>query len=116
MKRRDITLGEMQDECKRIKGLCVDGCKFIEVCPNRCDVETRPSKWDLSDPPRFNEAQMALLRVLRKNGVQSVWNSEKYGTQFYGDHGQSINISAALGLDTNKRIENLAELLGKDKQ
>ena len=73
-----------------------------------------PKFWDFTDPPRFTEAQMALLRVLRKNGVQSVWNSEKYGTQFYGDHGQSINISAALGLDTNKRIENLAELLGKD--
>ena len=120
-KRRDITLGEMQDECKRIKGLCVDGCKFIEVCPNRCYVETRPSKWDLSDPTRFNEAQMELLKALYGIGVNKIQSGAAFdgiylytndlintaGLIYSGKIGTSIKLEDGETLD-------LAELLGKD--
>ena len=115
MKRRDITLGEMQDECKRIKGLCVDGCKFIEVCPNRCDVETRPSKWDLSDPPRFTEAQMALLKALYASGVVKIVSGATNDLLRCLD--AECNMAAGLFWDKiglPREEIDLAELLGKD--
>ena len=116
MKRRDITLGEMQDECKRVKGLCVDGCKFIDVCPNRCDVETRPSKWDLSDPPRFNEAQMALLKALYGIGVwrlkadACITSMYKFNYDYIGNF---INTLMGIRIEDGETLD-LAELLGKD--
>lgn len=119
--RRDITLGEMQDECKRVKGLCVDGCKFIDVCPNRCDVETRPSKWDLSDPPRFNEAQMEFWRGWYAIGAKFV--KRRFGTgcvdfslttkDFCTSYPSVLPNDIAIQLEEGK-VYDLAELLGKD--
>lgn len=60
MKRRDITLGEIQDECKR-KKKCQE-CDYKEVCPARSGNEEIPERWNLTDPPRFNEQQMAFWR------------------------------------------------------
>ena len=114
MKRRDITLGEMQDECKRVKGLCVDGCKFIDVCPNRCDVETRPSKWDLTDPPRFTEAQMAALKKSYDSGVLSMTRHD--GMMCYQMRDFMIALTdngIAEKLEIGETLD-LAELLGKD--
>ena len=113
MKRRDITLGELQDECNRAKGLCIGGCKFIDVCPNRCDVETRPSKWDLSDPPRFNEAQMALLKALRGLDFVSIENLGSGAFQTKSKDGKTGLFMKLLGIEDGETID-LAELLGKD--
>lgn len=119
--RRDITLGEMQDECKRVKGLCVDGCKFIDVCPNRCDVETRPSKWDLSDPPRFNEAQMAFWRGWYAVGARFVKRRIGTGCVDFSLTTKDFCVSNSCVLPNNIAIQleegkvyDLAELLGKD--
>ena len=124
--RRDITLGEMQDECKRVKGLCVDGCKFIDVCPNRCDVETRPSKWDLSDPPRFNEAAKAIAgmwfaigaRYIAKDKVNTcVCIDEPRWNNYDEEYEVDCNIWAVDGSLFNLgmiEVLPLAELLGKD--
>ena len=61
MKRRDITLGEMQDECaKRTECCSPDECKYYSVCAFTHRIA--PSKINLTDPPRFNEAQMAFWR------------------------------------------------------
>lgn len=61
MKRRDITLGEMQDECNKHKK-CQGECPFESFCTEQRTLKD-PSKWDLTDPPRFTEAQMALLKA-----------------------------------------------------
>ena len=76
----DIPGGEMQDECKRELGedfsVCEE-CKFKTVCNQ---MEKAPAFWDLSDPPRFNEAQMALLRMMMDMGAE-------YATQRGGSVG-----------------------------
>ena len=118
-KRRDITLGEMQEECKRVKGLCVDGCKFIDVCPNRCDVETRPSKWDLSDPPRFNEAQMAFWRGWYAIGARHACHMIDIDRVYMFDGSgafpkvQLLSTTVDTGLKKGETLD-LAELFGKD--
>ena len=109
--RRDITLGEMQDECKRINGVCVglafvtEDCKYKSVCPFR--MQSRKAlAWDLTDPPRFNEAQMELLKAFRKSGYLTF----KVGTIFNPLEEIIYNF---LGLRNGEKID-LAELLGKD--
>ena len=68
--RRDITLGEMQDECKR-KKTCQE-CDYKEVCPARSGNEEMPGLWNLTDPPRFNEAQMDGLRKSYDSGIRRI--------------------------------------------
>ena len=119
MKRRDITLGEMQDECRRVKGLCIDGCKFIDVCPNRRDVETRPSKWDLSDPPRFTEAQMAFWKAWYAMGFirASVLASGAFLFEALNAPDILLHNCAPLRGKLSMKIGDtldIAELLGKD--
>ena len=62
-KRRDITLGEMQDECRRFDSPLCGGnkCAYQDLC-NQMKSGCTPHAWNLTDPPRFNEAQMAFWR------------------------------------------------------
>ena len=102
-KRRDITLGEMQDECKRVFG----GCLLCRV-RNECvfNITQQPRDLDLSDPPRFNEAQMALLKVFYDRGYRKVMTGST--TDALADC-----IMLFLGVGENETLD-LAELLGKD--
>ena len=131
MKRRDITLGEMQDECKKRDGLCCrmdswESCKFFKVCPFQ--MQSRKALgWDLSDLPRFTEAQMALLRWWYERGAV------KAGLSWDNQHGDVIVFLDIKGSQTGNMQESsmtitfktesyfiatspldLAELLGKD--
>ena len=118
--RRDITLGEMQDECKERTCICrkSDGseCKYIPVCP-MCSHSV-PRNFNLTDPPRFNEDQMAFWRGWHAMGADLV-------TRFYDGHMVFSTICGDdLGtieryfdiVDIMEKGEtlDLAELLGKD--
>jgi hypothetical protein len=77
--RRDITLGEMQDECQFRDCDCTTHgggtCDYFDVCEsmhNKKDNFQSPYDWDLTDPPRFNEQQMALLKALYASGVVKI--------------------------------------------
>ena len=135
-KRRDITLGEMQDECSGRLEICapdVQGngeCKYFNVCKQmRHGVNLRksPQEWDLSDPPRFNEAQMALLRWWYERGAI------KAGLSWDNQHGDVIVFLDIKGSQVGNMQESsmaitfktesyfiasspldLTELLGKD--
>ena len=63
-KRRDITLGEMQDACVAYDCDKCDPC-FKSLCAlmtNELGEMKAPKFWNLTDPPRFTEAQMAFWR------------------------------------------------------
>ena len=116
-KRRDITLGEMQDECLKYcnggnLGYC-GKCKFMEVC---CHYEAyTPAQLDLSDLPRFNEAQMALLKALLGVGCNKIVKC--YGGEYKcsNDAREVFNPLDRL-LMQEADLLDLAELLGKDKE
>ena len=112
MKRRDITLGEMQDECKR-KKKCQE-CDYKEVCPARSGNEEMPERWNLTDPPRFTEAQMAFFRGLHGLGVKKLDKHARNGqpTAFGADG----NIFYYDFLDDVEFPLDLAELLGNEKE
>lgn len=110
--RRDITLGEMQDECNRAKWLCTE-CDIKFVCPT--NLHKAPTALDLTDPPRFTEAQMALLKVLYASGVVKI----VFGATNDLLRCLDAEFNMAAGLFWEKiglpREEiDLAELLGKD--
>ena len=115
MKRRDITLGEMQDECKRFTdGLCGGkSCAYHDLC-DQMKSGCTPHAWDLTDPPRFNEAQMALLKALLDNGIKKI--SRKDVITFDFTRNDVIGDGLFLGavkLEVGETLD-LAELLGKD--
>ena len=120
--RRDITLGEMQDECKKYwnngnLGSC-GKCQYMEVC---CHYEDyAPARLNLTDPPRFTEAQMAFwrgwyeigARRARRNGTRiylTLDNGDYFGSFEYG----CISDKVKHGLQEEEIIV-IAELLGKD--
>ena len=106
--RRDITLGEMQDECVRRsnEGKTCAGCGYSFVCPVALGKEMCPKLWFLIDPPRFNEAQMALLKVFYDRGFRKV---------ITGSTRDALVdcIREFLGIGEGVTID-LAELLGKE--
>lgn len=113
-KRRDITLGEMQDECKKHRhGECNNCTKCDPVIKKICDDLDLKSPYglDLSDPPRFNEAQMALLNGFMAIGAVSVQEVSGWFAALDKD-GKQINIARTLNLCGETL--GLAELLGKD--
>ena len=125
MKRRDITLGEIQDECKR-KKKCQE-CDYKEVCPARSGNEEIPERWNLTDPPRFTEAQMALLKAWRDAGAMAAQLTHDVAGMdsiFFYSFSKPLQIEYCMGfvknskvlvgLDFNGEILDLAELLGKD--
>ena len=115
--RRDITLGEMQDECKRRGARCiVDGeCKFHSICKsmNINGYLRNIQDWDLTDPPRFNEAQMALLRALYGLDFVSIKNLGSGAFKTTSKDGKTGMFMEQLGIGENETLD-LAELLGKD--
>ena len=115
--RRDITLGEMQDECKRVDRKC-EKCnrKISVVCGSMVNSDgyfETPKDWDLTDPPRFTEAQMALLRALRGLGFVSIENIGSGAFKTTSEDGKTGLFMKLLGLEENETLD-LAELLGKD--
>ena len=119
MKRRDITLGEMQDECKFRGDNCEtvggDRCKFFEVCATMQTIEKgclTPIMWNLTDPPRFTEAQMALLKGLYACGCVTLIQDEGI-TAAQSKDGDAMWFGKMLNLKSTETLD-LAELLGKD--
>ena len=78
--RRDITLGEMQDECKKHtqRPCACKTCPYDSWCG-----DGSPNSWNLTDPPRFTEAQMAFWKWWRKQGADYV-----YGEVFPAQHSE----------------------------
>lgn len=126
MKRRDITLGEMQDECLRIKGHCTECAPDIHaMCDGmigkRCNNSVCPIGWNLTDPPRFTEAQMAFWRCLYEVGVKYVFRAIKWICLSDDENPEyapvanlgTINISAVHDCMKLGETLDLAELLGK---
>ena len=118
--RKDITLGEMQEECLRQKGYC-DFCEVKSVCATH--LHRAPDQIDLTDPPRFNEAQMAFWRGWYEIGARNVaWSDKEHMfmiqatpdvlTRQYGRITLGVGVEL-LGLSIGNSLD-LAELLGKD--
>lgn len=113
--RRDITLGEMQDECKKYWnngdfGYC-GKCQYMSVC---CHYERYcPAQLNLTDPPRFNESQMALLKALRGLDFVSIENLGSGAFQTKSKDGKTGLFMKLLGIEDGETLD-LAELLGKD--
>ena len=122
--RRDITLGEMQDECNRNEqseqDLC-NPCKYFKVCPFA--QKTTPSNLELSNSPRFNEAQQLHFWEswygigARKANIKL--QDGAYLITFKSDEEKHIGTAtveiACMPLSASTTLD-LAELLGKDKE
>ena len=123
--KRDITLGEMQDECSFRGHNCEtiggEPCKHYAICNQiRTKSCMPPEDWDLSDPPRFNEAQMAFWRGLHAIGINFVMLADDGLLLRMAESRQADNctmiavlIEIKLGLSKGEELD-LAELLGKD--
>jgi len=110
--RRDITLGEMQDECKK-HGNCMM-CNVKHVCVHM--IEKPYTDIDLTDPPRFNEQQMALLNGLWEIGARKLTTFNVFDSAYYIIDKEEHSIGTIL-ISVFGRAESpldLAELLGKD--
>lgn len=114
--KREITLGEMQDECKKRDGRCVDChgdlgmCSFSDIGCCRT-----PRNFNLSDPPQFNEAQMALLKALYVSGVVKIAFGETIDLLRCLD--AEYNMTAGLfweRIGLPREELDLAELFGKE--
>ena len=124
-KRRDITLGEMQDECSFRGDNCEtiggDKCKFFELCATMQTIDKgclTPIMWNLTDPPRFNEAQMAFWRGWYAMGAKFVRRWKVGHITFLNEYGDTIgtierHLDLADVLEVGETLD-LAELLGKD--
>ena len=84
---KDWTLGELKTECEAHNG-CV-GCHFegSAFCTQKC-AELCPSKWDLSEKPRFTEQEVedakTIRRILRDDGklTRSIHGIPTYGCTY----------------------------------
>lgn len=120
-KRRDITLGEMQDECsfrgRNCETVGGEPCEYYRICNQiRTKSCLPPEDWDLADPPRFTDAQMAALSESYASGVTKI-SKTKYALHFVISSIMSEivvgNIGLAEILEVGETLD-LAELLGKD--
>ena len=122
--RRDITLGEMQDECSFRGDNCEtiggDKCKFFELCATMQTIDKgclTPIMWNLTDPPRFNEEQMALLKAFKGVGAErvriTVYGQGQRTFDLIDRFGNAMAFTAILGISGYETLD-LAELLGKD--
>ena len=113
--RRDITLGEMQDECKKHWNngnfdYC-GKCQYMSAC---CHYKRYcPALLNLTDPPRFNEAQMALLKALYGIGVKKITRDGKASFHATRDEDAGDKFLGVIEMGENETLD-LAELLGKD--
>ena len=62
---KDWTLGELKTECEAHNG-CV-GCRFegSAFCTQKC-TELCPSKWDLSEKPRFTQQEVEDAKTIKR--------------------------------------------------
>ena len=125
-KRRDITLGEMQDECSFRGDNCEtiggDKCKFFELCATMQTIDKgclTPIMWNLTDPPRFNEAQMALLKAFKGVGAErvrvTVYGKDSRTFDLLDRFRNAMSFTAILGISGDETLD-LAELLGKENE
>ena len=131
-KRRDITLGEMQDECKKRETICGlnsdNPCPFDKVCdaisPHGFSTDGKggdaifPCHWNLTDPPRFKEAQMAFWRGWYAMGAKFVRRWKVGHITFLNEYGDTIgtierHLDLADVLEVGETLD-LTELFGKD--
>ena len=108
--KREITLGEMQDECKRVFGGCAL-CRVKNECAFCLDVQ--PAEVDLTDAPRFTEAQMAFLRGCYGIGIFGIMRSgERARTHFFTKF-ETVGFldNAEIPLEPGETLD-LAELFG----
>lgn len=113
----------MQDECKRINGTCAglafvtEDCKYKGVCPFQMQSR-RALAWDLTEPPRFTEPQMALLKALLAVGVLELDDDSEYDQVImYTAHGRIGGFRNKGGIELSLKAGetlDLAELFGKD--
>ena len=114
--RRDITLGEMQDECRKYWnngdfGYC-GKCQYMSVC---CHYERYcPAHLNLTDPPRFTEAQMAFLRGLCGIGVLRILRGDVCRGIDSNNAVRVLFSRQVLGAADNGNDIDLAELFGKE--
>lgn len=117
--RRDITLGEMQDECKFRGCDCstLGGgmCDYFDVCEsmhNKKDNFQSPCDWGLTDPPRFNEAQMAFLRGCYGIGIFGIMRSGERARTYFFTKFEAVGFldNAEIPLEPGETLD-LAELL-----
>ena len=125
-KRRDITLGEMQDECSFRGHNCEtiggEPCKHYAICNQiRTKSCTPPEDWNLIDPPRFNEAQMAFWRGLHAIGIKRIKGGVALGDVYLYCESKTDTVGLIYSSKAevtitlqNGETRDLAELLGKD--
>ena len=136
-KRRDITLGEMQDECKKHGQHSAEegvyrrpNCELCDplirsVCDNSfCDEDgclINPELWNLTEPPRFTEAQMAFWKQWIAWGARYAMENKDFPhiIEFMREGGMSVgkvfHYDVLTGISLNKdETLDLSELLGKD--
>ena len=108
--KREITLGEMQEECKKHENYPCDGCPYQLWCG-----ANSPDGWDLTDPPRFTEAQMALLRALWELGARSIVETRDGLLYVRSENRNSFaRFNACIvGINDGETLD-LAELFGKE--
>ena len=116
--RAKIHLGDIQCECLKRSMDCEKGgvvCDYRPIC--HAIKNEMPLVWDLSDPPRFNEAQMALLRALYASGVVKIVFGATNDLLRCLD--TEFNMTAGLfwqRIGLPREEIDLAELLGKDEE
>lgn len=113
-----INLGDIQCECLKRSMDCEKGgivCDYRLIC--RALKNEMPLVWDLRDPPRFNEAQMALLKAFKGVGAErvriTVYGQGQRTFDLIDRFGNAMAFTAILGISGNETLD-LAELLGKD--
>jgi len=83
--RRDITLGEMQDECRFRGDNCEtvggDRCKFFEVCATMQTIDKgclTPIMWNLTDRLESQEQTIAALtaRAEKAEKNRDIWEKK----------------------------------------
>ena len=80
-----------------------------------CGKIGKPIDWDLSDPPRFNAAQMAFWRGCYGIGIVAVMRSGDGAKMHLFTKFETIGVikNAEIPLEIGETLD-LAELLGKD--
>ena len=119
--RAKIHLGDIQCECLKRSMDCEKGgvvCDYRPIC--HAIKNEMPLVWDLRDPPRFNEAQMAFWRGLHAIGINFVMLADDGLLLRMAESRQADNctmiavlIEIKLGLSKGEELD-LAELFGKD--
>ena len=122
-----------QTKIEKLMGACFDrageceGCVFAEFCDQN-EFGSKPKDWFCADPPRFTEAQMALLKALWDIGARFLacdfvstgayscrprYDAEICEWQIDADENAWTFENGVFGLRETEIID-LAELFGKE--